>query len=270
MIDPVSRPMSTPVRANTQREDSDSSSFLEATSQRGGSDHDRGSAPLGNQDEDLSSTTSMDPTATDSTQGVLEAMQWRERMATTMQIEVRDVRGESEIVSLPWRLIANAAVAQNIGGCSLYAQSPADIAALTQASALLRAGTAATAQMSASAGYSAANMADSAMTMFGASAASLQYRAMHGNTAADALSADAAPQPALAQWLMRWIKWIERDGHAPALWLRDFRMDDAQTVRIVDALRSFASEQGLSLERIVVNGREYWRAPHLHTLEEPT
>jgi predicted O-linked N-acetylglucosamine transferase (SPINDLY family) len=70
-----------------------------------------------------------------------------------------------------------------------------------------------------------------------------------------------ASSPVAAEWMARWIKWVERDGHDPVLWLRDYRIDDAETRRVVDALRGLAREQGISLERIVVNGREFWRNP---------
>ena len=55
------------------------------------------------------------------------------------------------------------------------------------------------------------------------------------------------------------MKWIERDGRDAVVWLRDFRIDDEQAARMADGLRRFAEEQGVSLERIVVNGRERWR-----------
>lgn len=69
--------------------------------------------------------------------------------------------------------------------------------------------------------------------------------------------------PAAIEWVLRWMKWIERDGHDTVVFLRDFRIDDEQAARMADGLRLFAEEQGISLERVVVNGRERWRSPHL-------
>jgi hypothetical protein len=43
-----------------------------------------------------------------------------------------------------------------------------------------------------------------------------------------------------------------------ALWLRDYRMDDAQAARVVDAMVKEARSRGMQLGRILWNGREVW------------
>ena len=42
----------------------------------------------------------------------------------------------------------------------------------------------------------------------------------------------------------------------------------ALTRRVVDSLRAFAQEHGVGLDRIVVNGREFWRRPDLSQRQE--
>jgi hypothetical protein len=74
-------------------------------------------------------------------------------------------------------------------------------------------------------------------------------------------SSPAASHTQAAPWLLRLFRWLEQKGHDPSVWLRDYRLDQADAHQLAEALRTHASEQGIRLERIVVNGRELWRAP---------
>jgi hypothetical protein len=83
--------------------------------------------------------------------------------------------------------------------------------------------------------------------------------ALRAGDASAAATLGAASAPVVSEWLSRWMKWIERDGHDPVVLLRDYRMDGDETRRIVDTLREFAREHGVVLDRVVVNGHEFWR-----------
>lgn len=63
-------------------------------------------------------------------------------------------------------------------------------------------------------------------------------------------------------WAERLLRWLEREGRDPEAWIRDYALDDRAAERVADAMRGLAQERGVRLERIVVNGRELWRAPH--------
>jgi len=49
----------------------------------------------------------------------------------------------------------------------------------------------------------------------------------------------------------------QRDGSS-VIWLRDYRMSDEDTSRLVEALLSGAEAEGIRLGRIILNGREVW------------
>lgn len=68
--------------------------------------------------------------------------------------------------------------------------------------------------------------------------------------------------PQAAPWAERLMHWLQRQGHDPELWVRDYALDDKAARHIADAMRTLAKEQGIHLQRIVVNARELWRAPY--------
>lgn len=96
--------------------------------------------------------------------------------------------------------------------------------------------------------------------------ASISRASNHPRDDVAALKTMSSHAPAAAEWLARWMKWIERDGRDVVVWLRDYSIDEDQAARFVDGLRSFAQAQGVGLERIVVNGRELWRNPQSTTV----
>jgi hypothetical protein len=62
------------------------------------------------------------------------------------------------------------------------------------------------------------------------------------------------------------VRWLEQKGHDPAVWVRDYRLEPAEAGELAAALRMQAREHGITLERIVVNGRELWNA---HAMYQP-
>jgi hypothetical protein len=71
-----------------------------------------------------------------------------------------------------------------------------------------------------------------------------------------------------APWTARLIRWLERQGLAPAVWIRDYALDAAAAQQVATLVHALAQEQGIRLERIVVNARELWRAPTQPALRE--
>jgi len=62
-----------------------------------------------------------------------------------------------------------------------------------------------------------------------------------------------------AQRLLRWNAGATESENATA-WVRDFSLEADEMPSLVASLRAFSAGQGISLGRIVVNGREAWAA----------
>jgi hypothetical protein len=176
----------------------------------------------------------------------------------TLQVHLRKPQGEREVVSLPWRLAAGGRLDQSL-------RVPGMVAPPGMASSSTPVG-----------GVSSANPG---MAVFdalgrlqtpglspgarapgeGALLPGMMRIAARAGDASAAATLGAASAPVVSEWLSRWMKWIERDGHDPVVLLRDYRMDGDETRRVVDTLREFAREHGVVLDRVVVNGHEFWR-----------
>lgn len=196
----------------------------------------------------------------------LDALQLDERLLAqadvTLELHLARPGGEREIVALPWRLFAQHRLAYITGGDATVVGAASAHAAGTHAS--IGGG-------SIGGGMTAVGLPMDADPSLVASQAALPL-AMQSTTASTAgggvgASAGARAQatPAAMEWLARWMKWIERDGRDPVVWLRDFRLDADGIREVVEGLRTLAREQGTPLSRIVVNGREQWRAPSFQT-----
>jgi hypothetical protein len=175
-----------------------------------------------------------------------------------VQMQLRGMEGDLETISLPWKLSANGSLSQwllehagaglDVGGGGLDAV----------------AGAANTARQASASGSSAWS-AQPEQNWRQANAPG-GFVPQHVLAAADIDSVDASsPTTTRTQtampWLLRLFRWLEQKGHDPAIWLRDYRLDRADAHQLAEALRTHASEQGIRLERIVVNGHELWRAP---------
>lgn len=190
----------------------------------------------------------------------LDLVQWRERLSSVVEFHVRNPQGERELVAMPWRLMASGALAQTTGGQGLI-----DSAVAATASMQAIAGSAhpvATHSLAAAGRVHALGLRND---MAGSNVMAPPSVVLRATGADDAMPLPSLPasSPAAAEWLARWMKWIERDGRDPVVLLRDFRIDDDEARRFVDGLRAFAQEHGVGLDRIVVNGREFWRRPDL-------
>ncbi len=81
-----------------------------------------------------------------------------------------------------------------------------------------------------------------------------------------------APTPAVpsaaeagAPWQQRWLQWLQGQGADVQLRLRDYRLQESDYPRLIEQLHHFTREQGLTLTRLMVNGRELWRLPASET-----
>jgi len=172
-----------------------------------------------------------------------------------VQIELHRAAGELEVISLPWKLAGNGSLSQRLLQQASVGLSGRDaVAGMTNAVAREPASASTDAwlpptmqewrQMGASGGF----LAQSA-------------RAAMDVDSVDVSSPSATRTQAAMPWLLRLFRWLEQKGHDPSIWLRDYRLDQTDAHQLAEALRTHASEQGIHLERIVVNGRELWRAP---------
>jgi hypothetical protein len=94
---------------------------------------------------------------------------------------------------------------------------------------------------------------------------------LFARTVAEAAGKKSRPAAAarLAPETSREVLWPEdslrltkqADGSV-ALWLRDYRMDDAQAARVADAMATEARARGMRLGKILWNGREVWTSPN--------
>lgn len=179
--------------------------------------------------------------------------------ASTLALEfhLRDANGAQEVVVAPWRLVASGHLAQRIDGAGL----PTAMAMPTPFAASAASAVADASALDAGAALPTLSAGAARLPVGGVAFAAVAESEDRTRGGGAIEHARRATSPAASEWLARWMKWFERDGRDPTIWLRDFRLDDDQASRVVDDLRSAARELGLSLDRIVVNGRERWRNP---------
>lgn len=272
MIDPLlSTALPLPIRAHPNEASPDTPSFL-AWALGVPTQGEQSDPQLPQPDvivDPVAQETCIDIGATDLATAVatLDAGQWREQVPVLIELDVRNPQGERELVAMPWRLMASGRLAQSLGAGG-YAGSATLLPVAYPASAI------APAQMAGAQSVAAIRHAVGADL----SGDPLETASMSPTAVARAIAADddaplpslplSSPSPAAAEWLARWIKWIERDGRDPVVLLRDFRIDDDEAGRLVDGLRAFAQEHGIELDRIVVNGREFWRRPSFQPSRE--
>jgi hypothetical protein len=198
------------------------------------------------------------PPASDPSIAVSAVVDPQDLATQTLQVHLRKPQGEREVVSLPWRLAAGGRLDQSL-------RVPGMVAPPVTASSSMPIG-----------GVSSANPGTAVFDALGrlqtpglppgeraagedALLPGMLRRAMRAGDPSAAATLGAASAPVVSEWLSRWMKWIERDGHDPVVLLRDYRMDGDETRRVVDTLREFAREHGVVLDRVVVNGHEFWR-----------
>jgi hypothetical protein len=192
----------------------------------------------------------------ENTSVLLDAHLWQDFLSARLELHVCNAHGEREVIAMPWRLMASGHLAQSAAAVQ---GGVADATSADTVSGAMKGHVPASTQLvasGASTSHPAHGDAGRHMVPF-ASVSTVESARTRDKTI---FAQSHAPHaPAAIEWVARWMKWIERDGRDAVVWLRDFRVDDEQAARMADGLRRFAEEQGVSLERIVVNGRERWR-----------
>jgi hypothetical protein len=182
-------------------------------------------------------------------------------------VQLHHRSGSVELIALPWRLVATGQLAH------LFASHGS-------------AGTAATAQVHAAGARPAIpGMAASAFATRSSIEAIDDARvAGDANSRLPASAALAAPDSvqsgpedgaehasvhghAALPWTARLMRWVESNGGAATIWLRDYHLDENGLPHLVASLRAAAGDAGLRLDRIVINGKTQW---HLHRSSRET
>lgn len=175
-----------------------------------------------------------------------------------VELRLQHAGGNAEILSLPWRLAAVGALSQsfmrtvatlpeNTPDGTVHVVGPAGPPITTPGPAV--------------AGQVAASIGMSQADGLPASVSRPQVLA-----AVSAGEADGAPERArhlalpTEPWLERLCRWIERREREPSIWVRDYRLDLQQAQMLASSLQALARERGVTLGRIVINGREAWNA----------
>ncbi|WP_266158303.1 hypothetical protein [Dyella silvatica] len=76
-------------------------------------------------------------------------------------------------------------------------------------------------------------------------------------------SATVGAKIVLSAGLDHWARQLLRisyQGQTATLWLRDFHLDDAQRSALTEHVLAHALSMGQPITRLVVNGKEVWRA----------
>lgn len=218
-------------------------------------------APGESAPQDLAPATPTSPglVSGDPAVAVAAATDPQDAITQTLQCHVRGPNGEREVVSLPWRLAAGGRLDQSLRAPGMVAPGVVSTATPGAMSSPGNVGLPYfDAQGRPQNGTLPPGTAVPGDAVFAPGVVRITAR---GVEAPGAATIGAASTPVVSEWLSRWMKWIERDGHDPVVLLRDYRMDGDETRRVVDGLREFAREHGVSLERVVVNGHEFWRNP---------
>jgi hypothetical protein len=175
-----------------------------------------------------------------------------------VELRLQHAGGNAEILSLPWRLAAVGALSQS------FMRTVAALPEKTPDSSMHvvgPAGLSITAPDLAVAGRVAASIG-----MPRADGLPASVSLPHVLATVLAGEEDGAPERArhlalpAEPWLERLCRWIERREREPSIWVRDYRLDLHQAHMMASSLQALARERGVTLGRIVINGRETWNA----------
>jgi hypothetical protein len=158
----------------------------------------------------------------------------------------------AEVIELPWRLCASGRFV-TAQGSALDAAPPAGLGS-TRLDAAARAlsGAAAHALGSSIAGVS--DRPGAAVPVSASLAASVSSPAARGRAVPDAAATAALGAAAPDRWREQLWRAIERNGET-TLYIRDYRLDESEHAELTRRLAETAQERGLTLSRVVINGR---------------
>lgn len=177
--------------------------------------------------------------------------------APAIELEMQDSNGALRRVALPWGLAANGRLSQQGAGVLEDTQLFLRMQPAFDPTALARA---ACASGIVPATYPAPSTAASLDLMSPPPMLMLRARA-YDSQPASSLSPAKANAELGVPWQERWLQWLRGSNGDLQVRLRDYRMNDAEHDQLLEQLHLFARDQGLTLTRLTVNGRELWRTP---------
>ena len=171
-----------------------------------------------------------------------------------VELHVRLHRGALEIVSVPWHLAANSQLSQMLFNVGEAASVPFGRTADPRVAIKANAGEPSVFEALGAQSYPI----DSERIGRLLGAASVRDSTpLKANTPTANVTSAGAP---VASWVERLVRWVEQTGHDPEIWIRDYALDRGTASRMAETVRALSQEQGVRLERIVINARELWRA----------
>jgi len=177
----------------------------------------------------------------------------------TFVVHLQDRAGSVELIALPWRLVATGRLAYFLA--SRGTAGTPETAAIGASPAVPEARENPGVTLPAVIGNEGADVAEDATNTLPATAILAASDAMDAGGDAGGASPASTRGHAALPWTARLMRWVEANDGAATLWLRDYRVDENGIARLVATLRAAASEAGLRLDRVVINGRTHW---HLH------
>lgn len=158
----------------------------------------------------------------------------------------------AEVIELPWRLCASGRfVTAQV--TALDAAPPAGLGS-TRLDAAARAPSGAAAHALGSSIAGVSDRPGAAVPMSASLAALVSSPAARGRTAPDAAATAALGAAAPDRWREQLWRAIERNGET-TLYIRDYRLDESEHAELSRRLAETAQERGLTLSRVVINGR---------------
>lgn len=86
---------------------------------------------------------------------------------------------------------------------------------------------------------------------------------------ASAVESTVAGSSAQALWAERSLRFTRQRDGSSVVWIRDFRLSDAEASHLTQWVLGDARQKGVTLSRIMLNGREVWTSPNLKVRDTP-
>lgn len=180
-----------------------------------------------------------------------------DRVALIVGLHAQAPGQKDELVVVPWQLLAGNHLSQMIAGVRPMTVSVGAYRNQAQLSV----------GQTAAVNISTASAPSAALT-YGQLPASSAAGQLHApiDLSADGVddgigsSTKLGQQGAFVPWPLRLLRWLTDGNGEVTAWLRDYSLGDDNADSVVRLLHTMSNEQGVRLNRIVLNGRELWRA----------
>lgn len=177
--------------------------------------------------------------------------------ALAVELEMQDTHGALRRVSLPWGLAANGRLSQQgvgvVADTQLFLRMQPAVDPAMAACAPFARGIVPAAYTTPT--TSASVDLSSPVPIF------LPRSEVADPPPASSLSPEKTHAELGLPWQERWLQWLRGGNGDLQVRLRDYRLNEAEHNQLLEQLHLFARDQGLTLKRLTVNGRELWRTP---------